>query len=561
VFEPVHEIRLQLAASQHALRRVLLNPDLRRLGTAWTLSIAAQWALIVALLVYAYQEGGAVGVGILGLARTLPTLIGVPIASTLGDRHSGTRVLLGIYATALATAIAAAVALALGSPFVILLVIAAVNAVATAAVRPLQNTIIPGLARSPEELVAANVATSTGEGVGLLVGPALGGILLVLGTAAAATAGALGMALATIAFSRVRPLIRLPGAASAARQSHGGRSKAGFLDGFRSLRSLPTPLLIIVVFGVQPFVRGMLTVLIVVATIGTLGLGESGVGLLNSAIGAGGIIGAIGSVLLVGRRRLAPFFILGLVFWGAPISVVGLLPVVWVAVAAMAVVGASNAILDVAGFTLLQRTIPNEMRASIMGLFEGYIAATAGLGGIVAPLLLAVLGVQGAFLVTGAILPVVAAVSLRGVLRADDVALVPEHQLRLLRGISMFAPLSVSTVEQLAGSLTALHFAPGEVLMRAGDPGDRFILIDAGSVEVEQAGKTLRTIGAGGHVGEIALLRSIPRTATVRAVTETSAFGLDSASFIAAVCGDREAAVSAERVVDARLANNEDRLT
>ena len=158
------EIRQQLAASLHALRRVLLNPDLRRLEIAWTLSIAAQWALIVALLVYAYQEGGAVGVGILGLARTLPTLIGVPLASTLGDRHSGTRVLLGIYTTALATAIAAAVALALGSPFVIVLVIAAVNAVATAAVRPLQNTIIPGLARSPEELVAANVATSTGEG-------------------------------------------------------------------------------------------------------------------------------------------------------------------------------------------------------------------------------------------------------------------------------------------------------------------------------------------------------------------------------------------------------------
>ena len=517
--------------------------------------------MIVALLVYAYQEVGAVGVGILGLARTLPTLIGVPLTSTLGDRQSGTRVLLRIYATALGTAIAVAVTLAVGSPFVIVLVIAAINAVATAAVRPLQNAIIPGLARSPEELVAANVAASTGEGVGLLVGPALGGILLVFGPAAAATAGALGMALATIAFSRVRPPIWLPGAARAARQRHSGRLLAGFLDGFTSLRSLPTPFLILVVFGVQPFVRGMLTVLIVVAAIGTLGLGESGVGLLNSAIGAGGIIGALGSVLLVGRHRLAPFFLLALVFWGAPISVVGLLPVVWVAIAAMVVVGASNAILDVAGFTLFQRTIPNEVRASIMGLFEGYIAATAGLGGIVAPLLLAVLGVQGAFLVTGAILPIVAAVSLRGVLRADDVALVPEHQLRLLRGVAMFAPLSVSTIEQLAGSLGALHFAAGEVLMRAGDPGDRFILIDAGAVEVEKGGAILGTIGAGGHVGEIALLRSIPRTATVRAITETSAFGLDSASFIAAVCGDREAAISAERVVDARLANSEDRST
>jgi MFS family permease len=555
----MHEIRQQLAASLHALHRVLLNPDLRRLEIAWTLSIAAQWALIVALLVYAYERGGTVGVGILGVARTLPTLIGVPLAATLGDRHSRIRVLLGVYGTALATGIAAAVALALESPVLVVLVIAAINAVATAAIRPLQNTIVPGLARSPAELVAANVATSTGEGVGLLVGPGLGGALLVCGTAAVATAGALGMALATIAFIQIRPPIRLPDAGSTVREPHRRRSTPAFLTGFTAVRSLPTPFLVMAVFGVQPFVRGMLTVLVVVASIGSLGLGEPGVGLLNSAIGAGGIIGAVGSVLLVGRRRLAAFFVLGLIFWGAPISVVGLLPAVWVAVASMGVVGAANAVLDVAGFTTLQRTIPNDVRASVMGLFEGYIAAMAGLGGIVAPLLLAVLGVQGAFVVTGAILPVVAAVSFRGVLRADDVALVPERQLHLLRGIAMFAPLPVATIEQLAGSLTPLHFGPGEILMRAGDPGDRFILIDAGTVEVEQAGATIRTIGAGGHVGEVALLRRIPRTATVRALTETSAFGLDSPSFIAAVTGDRDAAVSAERVVDARMANADDR--
>ncbi len=225
----------------------------------------------------------------------------------------------------------------------------------------------------------------------------------------------------------------------------------------------------------------------------------------------------------------------------------------------MVVIGAANAILDVAGFTILQRTIPNHVRTSMMGLFEGEIAATAGLGGVVAPLLLAAVGVQMAFVITGAILPIVAAVAFRGILRADDVALVPEHQLRLLRGIPMFAPLSVGTIEQLAESLVLLQFAPGDVLMRTGDPGDRFIIIDTGTVEVEQAGATLRTIGAGGHVGEIALLRRIPRTATVRAVTDISAFGLDSPSFISAVTGDRDAAVSAERVVDARMANADER--
>ncbi len=513
----------------------------------------------MALVVYTYGRGGTVAVGVLGVARTLPTLVGVPLASALGDRRSPIRVLRGVYLTASATGVAAAVALAQNAPILVVLVIAAANAIATAAIRPLQNTIIPGIARTPEELVASNVATSTGEGVGLLVGPGLGGVLLVFGPAVVAAAGALGMALATIAFTRIRRRMVAPGAALGARGPDRRRSTAGLRAGYTAIRRLPTPFLVMAVFGVQPFVRGMLSVLIVVASVELLGLGDPGVGLLNAAIGAGGIIGALATILLVGRRRLAIFFLLGLVFWGAPISVVGLLPVAWVAVLAMGVVGGANAVLDVAGFTMLQRTIPNEVRASLMGLFEGYIAAMAGLGGIVVPVLIAVLGIPGALLVAGAILPVLAVASSRGVLRADDIALVPERQLQLLRGVGMLAPLPITTIEQVADSLVPLHFEPGETLMLAGDPGDRFILIDTGTVEVEQAGVTLRAIGAGGYVGEIALLRGIPRTATVRAITDVSAFGLDSRSFIAAVTGDRDAAMSADRVVDARLANTDER--
>ena len=273
------------------------------------------------------------------------------------------------------------------------------------------------------------------------------------------------------------------------------------------------------VFGIQPMVRGMLTVLIVVASIELLGLGDPGVGLLNSAIGLGSILGSVGTVLLVGRRRLAPVFLLALVFWGLPILVVGLAPTAVVAVVAMGVVGISNAVLDVAGYTELQRTVPNRVRAGVFGLFEGYVAAMAGLGGIVAPVLVAVVGVAGALVVAGAVLPVAVLVTARWVLRADDIALVPERPLALVRGVAMFAPLPMTAIEDLAGSLQPLQFGPGETVMRAGETGDRFVLIDTGTVEVEADGAIVRTIGPGGYVGEIALLRGIPRTATVRTLT------------------------------------------
>jgi len=553
----VGEIRQRLSASLTAIRLVLLDPDLRRLQIAWTLSIAAQWALIVALLVYAYDLGGAFAVGLLGLARTLPTLVGVPLATSLGDRRSRTRVLIGIYLTALASAVVAAVALAMDAGLIPIMAVAAVNAIATSAIRPLQNAIIPGLARSADELVASNVASSTGEGIGLMVGPAFGGILLAFGTPAAAAAGAVGMALATVAITRLRPDARLRTRTVAADPSRTSDGKDGVTAGFRALRRMPTVLLVMAVIGVQPFVRGALTVLIVVASIELLGLGDPGVGLLNAAIGLGSIVGSVGTILLVGRHRLALVFLLALVVWGLPISVMGVVPLAGVAVAAMLVVGLANAVLDVAGFTTLQRIIPNDVRASVLGLFEGNVAAMAALGGLVAPVLISAFGVAGALIVTGLILPVVVAITARSVLKSDDIALVPERQCELLRGVAMFTLLPIGTIEELAGRMVPMTFGPGETLMRAGDTGDRFLIIDSGTVEVEVEadGAPARTLGPGGYCGEIALLREIPRTATVRTVTDVAAYALSGPDFVAAVTGDREAVRSATQVVDARLAN------
>jgi hypothetical protein len=393
----------------------------------------------------------------------------------------------------------------------------------------------------------------------LLVGPALGGLLLGFGTPVVALAGAVGMTLATVVVTQIRPDRRVRArTAQAAVAPDQKRTSAGFTAGLRALRSMPTVLLVMALFGVQPFVRGALTVLIVVASIELLGLGDPGVGLLNAAIGLGGIVGSVGTILLVGRHRLAVVFMVALVVWGAPITVMGLVTVAWVAVAAMVVVGVANAVLDVAGFTTLQRIVPNHVRASVLGTFEGYVAAMAAIGGIVAPFLVSWLGIAGALVVTGAILPLAVLVTARGVRQADDIALVPERQCQLLRGVAMFAPLPIGAIEELAANLEPLTFGPHEDLMRIGEAGDRFILIDTGTVEVEVEGSPVRTIGPGGYCGEIALLRGIPRTATVRATSDVTAFGLRGADFVAVVTGDREAARSADRVVDARLANRPD---
>ena len=172
-------------------------------------------------------------------------------------------------------------------------------------------------------------------------------------------------------------------------------------------------------FGGQVFVRGMLTTLIVVASIELLDLGDSGVGLLNAAVGLGGLVGAIGAVGLTGVSRLAAAFSVALAMWGLPIAVIGAWPLVPLAVAGLLVTGISNALLDVSGFTMLQRGVQPAERMPVFGLFEGMVAFGVAAGGIVASLLVEAFGPQGALGIAGAILPILAIATWPRVSRLD----------------------------------------------------------------------------------------------------------------------------------------------
>jgi hypothetical protein len=293
--------------------------------------------------------------------------------------------------------------------------------------------------------------------------------------------------------------------------------------------------------------------LTVVAAIELLRLGEPGVGLLNGALGAGGFVGALAAIALAGRRNLAPSFAVALTGWGLPIAVIGGWPYAGLAVVALLIVGVSNAILDVAGFTLLQRGIPDDRRTSVFRLLEGTVGIAVAVGSIAAPVLVEAFGVTGALGITGAILPIVAVATWPWVSRIDREAVIPERELAILRAVPMFALLPLTALERLAGSLVPLRFAAGDVLMREGEPGDRYYVVAEGRLDVSQGGRLLRHCGPGVGVGEIALLRRIPRTATVVAAEPTEVFALDSADFLAAVSGDARSAAAAERVVGERL--------
>jgi hypothetical protein len=304
----------------------------------------------------------------------------------------------------------------------------------------------------------------------------------------------------------------------------------------------------------QTFVRGLLVTLTVVAAIELLGMGDPGVGALNAAMGVGGLIGAVVAIALAGRPRLVPAFAIGLAAWGAPIAVIGLVTEPVIALAALVAVGISNAVFDVAAFTLAQRTTPNDRRVAFLGLIDSAANGGVAVGGIVAPLLIAAVGSQAALIVTGLILPVTAVALWPFLHRVDEAGGVDLERAALVRRLPLFAPLSLAAVEHLADDLEPVSFRSGEWLMREGESGDRYIVIERGSAAVTQAGRPIRTVGTGEGVGEIALLRDIPRTASVRAVDAVHGFALHRDAFLEAVTGNATSLVSAASIVEARLA-------
>jgi MFS family permease len=541
-------LRGQLSDAARSFGRVFRNPNIRRIESAWAASVLAHWAYGIALAVWAYQHGGAAAVGLVGLVRFVPSAVASPFAAMLGDRFRRERVIVLADLTRASLLAVTLAVIALDGPEALVYVLAGFIAIAYSAVRPAQAALLPTLAKNPADLTAANVTSSTIESLGIFGGPAIGGLIYAAtGPEVVFGASAAAFLLSAFLVSRVRveELVE-------PRERPGGVVNQ-FFAGFATLAREPGLRILVLLLVSQTLVAGALNVLIVVSALQLLDLGEQGVGFLNSAVGIGGLVGAIVSAALIGRR-LTSNFLLGILLWGVPIALIGIFPHPATALLFLALVGLGNTLVDVSAFTLLQRAVPDDVLARVFGAVQGLWVGTIGIGSIVAPLLIAALDVRGALLVTGALLPILATLLRRRLADLDQVP-VPEEELERLRSIEIFAPLPQPVLETLAGALVPVRIEAGREVFRQGERGDRFYIVADGAVEVVADGRVVAVTGPGGYFGEIALLRDVPRTATVRAKTDVELSALERDDFIAAVTGHAASADAADSVVAARLSS------
>ncbi len=525
------------------------NPDLRRLNLAFAGSNIGDWAFAVALSLYAFERGGPTALGVVGVVRYLSMSLLGPVMSTFADRYRRARVMVTADLVRMVLVAAAAVLVALGAPSLSVYALAILTAVVGTAFRPAQAALLPSLAADPAELSAANAVSSTIESLGFFVGPALAALLLAVSDIPTVFA----VDAVTFAWSAVF-VFRLPSDVpedrTADERSH---LVADLGAGFRAIAADRDLRTLVGMFFCQTVLAGASLVFTVAVALQLLGLGRPAVGLLDAMTGIGGIVGGFLALSMARRKRLSFDFGLGVLLWAAPLLVLAAWPSTAAAIGVMILVGIGNSLVDVNGFTVLQRIVPDAVMGRVFGAVESVLIGGMALGALLMPLLMATVGLRTGLAVLGATVTALVLAGMSRLTRIDATTLAPPH-LPLVAACEILSPLSESVQEELARSLVEIHVPPGGLVVVEGEDGDLFYLIGRGTAEVLVGGEVVNHLGPGDGFGEIALLRDMPRVATVRAVEGLTLYALEREVFLAAVTGDGEAAALADVVVTRFLA-------
>ncbi len=523
-----------------AVYRGLLSnrPLVRLLGGEFVSSIG-DWLYLVALLVVVYRESNdPVLLGIVGGARVLPyVLLSVP-AGIAADRFDRRMVL---FVTDVARGsimvILAAIVLVHG-PLWSIIALAIIATCFSSFFGPAIGSYIPALVRDERELGPANSAWATFDNLAFIVGPGIAGLLVAFSDLAwafilnAATFAVVAAVLWYLPASR-------GSAAVAETEVEGGGGSAA---GPATFRSVLTPVAGLTLSNsVAAFVLGGVGVLTVLLAVDRLG-GEAATGYLNAAVGVGGLLGALGSGALVLRPNLGPPLLAGAVVMGIGLAGLGASGTLLLALVTMAVASAGSLATEVVGTTIFQRVVPDAIRGRVLGGLLTFSRLAYALGSLALPVLAAALGVFPVLAAAGIAVVVSAGAGL--LLVGSAVRLAPSaasEALRRVSGLPVLTGVPPAALEAAAAQLRPVPVAAGEVIVREGDPADRFYIIEGGRFLVDQLDpatgeqRRLRALGPGEVFGELGLLRSAPRSATVTAETDGSLLALDAGDFLALV--------------------------
>ncbi len=487
------------------------------------------------------ETGDPIVLGLFGAVRVIPYIVLSVPAGIVADRYDRRLVLLVTDLARAACMVGMTFVLVTDGPIVALIGLSILAACFSTFFYPAIGAYVPNLVKDERQLGPANSAWASLDNLGFVVGPVLGGILVALGgTTLAFVINALTfLVIAWILWglppsANVTPVTA--DAADEAAPAAGGPAPApepaaeplrrGPIAGLIVLRSVDYA----IVGGV-----GMLTVIIATDV---LTAGEAATGYLNAAIGIGGVTGAVVAGALALRRSLRRPMLLGAAVMAVGAAILGLATELVVAMAAIALVSGGHLVLEVTGATLLQRVTTDAVRGRAVGLMMTVDTGAEAAGSFIVPVLVAGFGTAAVLGVSGVLMlvAIVVGVALIGpsITRRLNVH---EATLGRVLELPLFAGVSNAAVEHALERLVEVPMAAGDVVIRQGEPADRFYVIESGTVVVTQTDATgapreLRRMGPDEVFGELGLLSGAPRSATVTAATEGLLLALDADAFL-----------------------------
>jgi hypothetical protein len=511
------------------------NGRLRRALAAYLVFNVVEWATWIAILVWAYEVDGVGGASLMAVVQLVPAALLAPvIAVGLARLPGGAALALG-YGVQAMTFLSCGWALAAGQSYPVVALLAALSSVSITMTRPVHFAVVPLVSDTTAELTTGNAASGWAESAAMFIGPLLSGLLIVhWGAGGVVLLMGAACVLALLLTMRLR----------ASRRFSGGH--VGVHGWFRQVGGDPVARVLSTLVVAEYVLVGMLDILLVLLALDVLAMGESGPGVLNAMLGVGGMLGAIVTLVLVGRQHLVPALVFGGLTTGVAIAVAGVSTSPVMAMALIASAGAGKVFVDVGVRTQVARVLPDRLLTAVFGIQEATIMGGLALGAVLAPPVVALAGGRGAFVAAGLVLPVVLALTFRPLRRTDTLAQVPVDVVELLRGVPALALLPARLLDRLALDSEQVTAPAGHRVVVEGEVGDRFYVIAEGESRVDIGGATVRHLGPGAWFGELALLRDVPRTATVTAITELRLHAIRREPFLAVVAGVRSSVDAAE---------------
>jgi MFS family permease len=548
-------------AARGRYRDALRYRDLRLLIVSFLVDQIGSWSYVVVISVYVFDRTHSTQwLAALGICRWGPGLLLASYGGVIADRYERVTVLV---ISSLASAVlmtGLAVVVATDGPVGLILAIVALSAVALAPYRPASGALTPEIV-GEKDLAAANSIFAALENLVVVVGPGIGGLLLLTGEpviGVAINAASFAIAAAVVARLRVR--------------SHGGGGAEGntaqqWMGGLRALAAQPVALAIILFCALDSAVYGATTVLYIPLSV-RLGTGTNGYSYLLAGAALGGVLGAGLANRLSGASRLAPVIMGSICLQALPF--LATIPVHWPALAcALQVVsGVGMVIVDVLAITSLQRDLPGNVLSRVLGVFDTLVLGGVLLASLATGILLAHADVTVALIAVGAGIPAIALIGLPTLLRADRASAAVANRLRprveLLSALDLLAGADRSTLERLAAAAEEVVMPAGGLVIREGDDADALWILVRGELSVTASGagpepRELASVTAPGYVGELGLLHAIPRTASVQARQECTLLRIDGQDFLSALQASRPSpallSVAGTRMARTRAAN------